>query len=67
MEVVGKDPTVIKRTTCLNCAAIIEYTLSETRAKTVYDYRGDSDTMRVLDCPQCKHTINVQFCQKGVL
>lgn len=59
-RIVGKDPAAVRRITCTSCAAIIEYTLNETREKKVnWDYLGDYDIARVIDCPGCRHVIQV--------
>lgn len=59
--IVGKDPAAVRRVTCTSCAAIVEYTLSETREKKVnWDYLGDYDIVRVLNCPECGHTIQIK-------
>ncbi len=58
--IVGKDPSAVHRATCRSCAAIVEYTLSETReAKVNHDYLGDYDIVRVINCPGCGHQMQV--------
>ncbi len=57
--VVGEDEKTKKRTTCGNCAAILEYTFADTRKETVKDYGGGSDTYRRLDCPRCADVVTV--------
>ena len=44
VTVIGEDADKKKRTTCLNCAAILEYALADTRTETVKDYGGGSET-----------------------
>ncbi len=57
--VVGKDTNQKKKTTCSNCASILEYTLADTRKVVQKDYTGCSDTYRKLICPVCKDDLNV--------
>jgi hypothetical protein len=59
VTVIGEDADRKKRTSCRKCAAILEYTLSDTRTETVKDYGGGSDTYRRLDCPRCKAVLDV--------
>ena len=59
IKVVGDDNSQVKRATCSNCAAILEYTFNDTRKKTVSDYTGGSDTYRMLTCPRCSTILTV--------
>ena len=59
--VVGTDNSKVKRTTCRECASIIEYTPSETREVTVRDCTGSSDTEHRLTCPKCGNEFAVSI------
>lgn len=53
-KVVGRDETAVKRVTCQNCAALVEYTPGEVR--NLYsgtDYGGGSDGADGFNCPGC--------------
>jgi RNase P subunit RPR2 len=54
-KVVGRDETAVRRATCRSCASIIEYTLSEVKNFTSYDYGGGSDIVYHITCPNCGH------------
>ncbi len=57
--VVGIDNAKVLRTTCRNCASIIEYTPSETREVKTTDYTGCTDIEDRLTCPKCGDDITV--------
>lgn len=59
--VVGTDSSKVLRATCHNCASIVEYTPSETRAVTSRDISGDSDTYHYLNCPKCGKDMSVSI------
>ena len=59
--VIGKEPNLIRRTTCRECASIIEYVKSETTTRWVSDYGGGSEQIRELKCPACPNVIQVSF------
>lgn len=61
IKVIGEDTTKIKRTTCSNCSAILEYTLADTTIQTERDYTGCADTYRRLKCPRCNNKITVSM------
>lgn len=59
--IVGRDPGAVRRATCFSCAAIVEYSLTETREeKRNHDYLGDYDIVRVINCPGCGYEIQVK-------
>jgi len=60
VKVVGEDPAQIKRITCRNCAAILEYTQSEVDSKIVRDYGGGTDTYHFITCPKCHNEVIVK-------
>jgi len=53
VSVVGKDPRAVKRVTCKNCGAILEYTKAEVREHHGTDYGGGPDGFEYIKCPQC--------------
>ena len=55
-----RDPEHVKRVTCRNCAVRLEYTMADTRKKSSTDYTGSTDYYTVLDCPNCKKTIQIK-------
>jgi hypothetical protein len=52
-KVVGRDETAVKRVTCRQCAAIVEYTPHEVKAVHGTDYGGGPDGQEWVDCPNC--------------
>ena len=60
VQIVGKDPTVIKRVTCRKCSSILEYTLNEVQQFKSYDYGGGCDIVRYVPCPCCSHKVSVK-------
>lgn len=60
VKIVGEDPTQIKRVTCKNCAAILEYILSEVKSRTSRDYTGCVDTDHFITCPKCNKEVVVK-------
>jgi len=52
-KVVGRDESVVKRSTCKSCAAIIEYTPNEVISYWASDYGGGRDEYHKLICPNC--------------
>lgn len=59
IKIIGEDKTKAKRTTCANCAALLEYTIADTETKLIRDYGGGSDTYRFLVCPRCQAKLSV--------
>lgn len=49
VQIVGNDPQAVKRTTCRNCAAVLEYTPSEVKEYHGKDYSGGSDGREWID------------------
>lgn len=54
-KVVGRDDTAVKRVTCRECAAIVEYTQREVKSVHGTDIGGGPDGMEWVDCPNCDH------------
>lgn len=59
IKIIGEDGQHVKQCSCKNCAAKLEYTLSEIREKKVSDYTGDTEIVRYLACPRCGHEIKL--------
>ncbi len=53
IKIVGQDNTVMKRVTCQNCGAILEYTKSDVKEYHGTDYSGGPDGREWIDCPKC--------------
>lgn len=49
--IVGKDNSVVKRTTCRNCSSVLEYTPSEEQRDYSTDYTGGKDYYSYVMCP----------------
>lgn len=65
VRIVGEAPEAVRKTTCSNCAAVLEFTDADTRKETHHDYGGGSDTYRVLICPRCSNKIHVGERRRG--
>jgi hypothetical protein len=58
-KVIGRDERAVKRITCRNCAAIVEYTPSEVRNLwRGKDYSGCSYGADGFNCPNCNQEIH---------
>ena len=54
VKIVGRDESVVKKITCRNCAAMLEYTPSEVRNLwSGSDYGGGSAGADGFNCPSC--------------
>lgn len=60
VKVVGRDAAAVKRVTCPGCASVLEYTLSEVKKFTSYDYGGGSEIVSYITCPSCSHQVYVR-------
>lgn len=60
VSVVGRDEKAVKRVTCRSCASILEYTQSEVKNFTSYDYGGGRDINYYIDCPSCLQKVYVK-------
>lgn len=58
-KVVGRDDKFVKRKSCSNCAAIVEFTKNETERKGFSDWTGDTDYHDTLKCPNCSELMIV--------
>jgi predicted RNA-binding Zn-ribbon protein involved in translation (DUF1610 family) len=63
IKIIRKSPDkkVVKRCTCSNCGALLEYTPNDVTFKTYRDYGGGSDTYAEFNCPNCGK--KQQICQ----
>jgi DNA-directed RNA polymerase subunit RPC12/RpoP len=62
IEVINKNHlSATKTVICKNCGAELRYTNADTRNETRTDYTGGKDTYKYIDCPECRHSINVGF------
>jgi RNase P subunit RPR2 len=57
VNIVGKDPQAVKRATCRNCSAILEYVPAEVKSYHGKDYSGGADGKEWIDCPQCQKEV----------
>lgn len=46
---------------CKKCGAIVEYQNIEIKVRYDSDYTGCSDTIRYIECPNCKNEISVSY------
>jgi RNase P subunit RPR2 len=58
--IVGKDQSVYKRTTCRNCASILEYLPQEVQKHTSRDYGGGTDVTEFIKCPCCGKDVTIR-------
>lgn len=56
-KVIGKDESAVKRVTCQNCAAIVEYVKNDVQTYNGTDYSGGPDGHTWVDCPACLNKI----------
>lgn len=59
VQVVGKDPAVVKRKTCKHCSSILEYLPIDIRKGKSYDYTGSYDIYKYITCPTCNEQVVV--------
>lgn len=57
VKVVGEAPEAVKKATCRNCAAKLEYTQSEVKRREGVDYSGGSDGQEWIVCPRCNGNV----------
>jgi len=60
VKIIGKDERAVKRTTCGQCASILEYTLKEVQARSYRDWDGTRDTSYTIQCPNCARSVQVK-------
>ena len=60
VSIVGTAQSLIKQTTCKNCASILEYTESEVKTRTGKDYDGGTFVVKSIDCPRCQNEVVVR-------
>lgn len=59
VAIVGTSQLVVRRTMCINCASILEYTKMDTFVRHYKDIDGTSDTDRYIVCPKCAKDVIV--------
>lgn len=47
------DPDVVKRISCRNCGARLEYVPADVKTRNGTDYTGSADGEEYIDCPKC--------------
>ncbi len=47
------DPAIVKKVSCRNCGARLEYTPNDVKTYSGTDYSGGPDGMDWVDCPNC--------------
>lgn len=52
-------PSVVKEAICRNCGATLNYVPADVKSRTYKDYGGGSDTVKSIQCPACKHEVEV--------
>lgn len=60
VQVIGENKQAFREATCRNCAAVLQYTLSDVQSRTVRDYGGGSDEKRFIICPRCGCEVGAQ-------
>lgn len=53
VKVIGEDPQAVKQRSCRNCAAKLEYTLSDVQSRHGTDISGNPDGREWIVCPRC--------------
>lgn len=48
------DPEVVKRISCRNCGARLEYVPADVKRRDGTDYTGGPDGEEWVDCPKCQ-------------
>ena len=62
VRIVKLDPhySVAKEVVCNCCGATLEYVPIDVVEETISDYRGDSETVKHIKCPNCGNKIYVK-------
>lgn len=58
VKVIGIDVQVVRRTTCPDCASILEFTNLDVQSGQ-YSCMGDIDTWYWITCPTCSKRVEV--------
>ena len=53
------DPEMIKKCSCRNCAARLEYTQNSVQRDYSTDYTGGKDYYNYIQCPSCSAQVYV--------
>lgn len=59
ITIVGYSDEVLRKTTCPNCGAILQYAKSDITEKYIKDYGGGGDMYYRINCPSCFNTLDV--------
>lgn len=62
IEIVGKDQSALKRTTCNKCTSILQYALADVQMDYSSDYNGGRDYYKYVKCPCCGNQVIVKRC-----
>lgn len=54
------DPKVVKRISCQNCGARLEYTPIDVKRRSGTDYSGGPDGAEWVDCPNCGKNVIIR-------
>lgn len=60
VKIVGTDEKYVHRKSCRNCAAMLEYTLSEVTRSFTSDWTGSRDEWNYIICPKCSYKVTVK-------
>lgn len=52
--------SVVKEVVCYGCGATLSYVPNEVKSRTHCDYTGDKDTIRFIECPNCRHEVRAK-------
>lgn len=59
VQVIGKDESIYRKTTCTGCASILKYEKRDVKQQSYSDYSGVSDTYYWITCPECDEKVYV--------
>ena len=57
VQVVGKEESQVRESSCNKCASRLRYTLSEVQSYISSDYTGGRDTVYYVSCPSCGNKV----------
>lgn len=60
VQIIGKDSSRVKRTTCGNCTSILEYVPQEVQKRPYRDWDGSMDSENWIVCPCCGSKAHVR-------
>ena len=59
IKIVGQDQTKVKRVSCSNCGAMLEYVPNDIKSFIRTDYTGSKDMYTYIKCPTCSELVTV--------